>query len=436
MYPLTDRIADLSMIWKQVSLIFPYFDQKTVDWDKEYTYFLEKVMNTASPLNFHLLMAEFVNLLGDGHTDYSLPLSMINERGHLPFTLRMVENEYCIDSIIPDHAAHLGQTVISLNGTPFCEVLDSLSRYTYHVDGYIPSYRLRQLLPFAAKQCSNMLQTSSGSFGFDLLPEKPLSFVKQPLKPRSPYQSIGSGKLDMRIFDRNILYVRLDDFKYRSAATEISTALSNMPNIQGMIIDIRENIGGMTFNGAEVAKLLIGGKFSACKKRTRSMTGVDFASASQLMRWREEDIQKHIAAGLSTREEIEESKNLLQNMHFDHYTDEFGDETHVAQFKGPCILLTSRYTLSAAEDFVAMFKTNKRATIVGTRTSGTTGTPLLQTFKCGGRLRVCSVGYKLLDNTKFIGCGIEPDVFCALTPNAYRHGHDHVLDEALALLTQ
>ena len=41
-----DRIADLSVLWKQASVIFLYFDKRDMDWDQIYRAFLPKVMGT------------------------------------------------------------------------------------------------------------------------------------------------------------------------------------------------------------------------------------------------------------------------------------------------------------------------------------------------------------------------------------------------------
>ena len=73
-------------------------------------------------------------------------------------------------------------------------------------------------------------------------------------------------------------------------------------------------------------------------------------------------------------------------------------------------LLISRNTVSAAEDFTAMFKSNHRATLIGEPTFGSTGTPYMIKLRCGGRAQVVSVGYRLLDGTEFIGKGIDPDI--------------------------
>ena len=78
---IQNRICDLSLIWKQASLVFPYFDRLNLDWDKAYSEYLPKVMNAKTDLEFHLLLAEFMNLLSDGHTEYMLPKSLRDEAG-------------------------------------------------------------------------------------------------------------------------------------------------------------------------------------------------------------------------------------------------------------------------------------------------------------------------------------------------------------------
>lgn len=433
---ITDRIADLSMIWKQVSLVTPHFDRCSIDWDETYKEYLPKVMNAKTEQEFHLLLAEFMNLLGDGHTDYQLPRSQRDETGYLPFTLRFIHGSYCIDATIPEYETCLGQEILSINGLPFSDLVGELKRYSYHVGDYISRYRLHQILPFLLRSHDNILETTEGSFSFDLLPSMPGDLITKTLQLSKSYQSLETGKLDIRLYDDNILYIRLDDFLYEKAADEIRLALTQTPSIACVLFDLRENVGGMTMYGARIAEFFISGEFHGCQKRTRSMTGIGLSSASQILQWSQEAIEKHIAAGYSTREEIEKSRQLATNTHCDHYVDTYGSLEHTALFDGPCVILTTRHTVSAAEDFLAMFRTNHRATILGTETCGTTGTPLMQTLSCGGAMRICSVGYRLMDGTEFIGCGIQPDIFCETSVADFRRGYDHVLQEGLTFIAQ
>lgn len=431
---VSDRIADLSMLWKQASTAFPYFDRCGIDWDRAYRDYLPRVMAAGTDREFHLLLAEFMNLLGDGHTDYQPPRSLIQANGFLPFTLRYIGDFYCIDGAIPAYRAYCGAQVCSVNGAPFAGLIREVSRYSYHIGSYVSRYRLHQLLPFFLKPTGNRVETNGGSFSFDLLPAKPEDLEAVKLTLPDPYRTIGQGKLDVRLYDGGVLYVKLDDFLYAGAAEEVRSAICDTLGITGLLLDLRENIGGMTMFGAKIAELLIPGEFQACQKRTRSMTGCDLASASQITRWSPEAIEKHLAAGNTTPEEVEESRRYAANTHCDEYTSTYGEKDRAALFDGPCVLLTSRHTVSAAEDFVAMFRANHRAAVVGTATCGTTGTPLIQELSCGGAARVCSVGYRLLDGAEFIGRGIQPDVQCDMDPGDLRRGYDGVLNKGMEVL--
>ncbi|WP_289466332.1 S41 family peptidase, partial [Klebsiella pneumoniae] len=70
------------------------------------------------------------------------------------------------------------------------------------------------------------------------------------------------------------------------------------------------------------------------------------------------------------REEIEKSRKIAQLADFEEYEDSWGDADAKANFSGPVVLLTSRKTISAAEDFTAFFRTNRRGTLIGAPTCG------------------------------------------------------------------
>ena len=212
-------------------------------------------------------------------------------------------------------------------------------------------------------------------------------------------------------------------------AAEVREALKTSPS--GVILDLRENIGGMTKYGADIAELFLSGQFHACQKRTRLLVGVEAASATQFARMSEARITQLIADGLCDREEAGQAQKINAGTYYREYTDTFGAPGHRALFDGPCVLLTSRNTISAAEDFTAMFRTNRRAALLGAPTCGTTGTPFLVRLTCGGRARICSVGCRLLDGTEFTGTGIQPDILLEPDLPALEQGRDAILDAAL-----
>lgn len=430
----TQRAADLSEIWKLADEIFPYFDRLTIDWDAAYRQYLPRVLAAQTQRELHLLLVEFVNLLSDGHTSYNLPKALRDETGYLPFSLRWTDGAYCIDGTLPALQGYRGAQVLKANGQPFADVVRTVSRYAYHVGDFVPRYALHALLPFFLYKAGNQLETTRGTVAFDLLDSRPDNLQQRDMP--LPGCALDADKLHIRWMDQRVLYVKLDDFMHAQAAQEIADALAQCGNVRGVVLDIRENVGGMTAYAARVAELFISGTFHACNKRTRTMTGIGLASASQIADWSEQTAQQYIAQGMATREEIARSHALMNKVCFETYMDSFGSEGHAAAFEGPCVLLTSRDTVSAAEDFAAMFRTNQRAQLIGAPTCGTTGTPYLQSLACGGSVRICSVGYRLLDGSEFIGSGIRPDIACPMTAQDFAMGQDAALQRALVALRE
>lgn len=420
-----EKIADLSVLWKQASLVFPFFDRRPADFEEAYRVYLAKVLDTKSDGDFHLVMAEFINLLGDGHTDYTPPESLMKELGSLPFSLRYVQGGYCVRAIKAGGELHLGAQIRSINGKEIQQWIGELCRYSYHVDDFISRPNL--FLPFLLKKTGNHMETTEGTYCFDLEMTAPdMIEIEKPRVSRS-HMRIPSEKLEIRIYEDRILYVRMDDFLYRGAAEEIAAVLRARSDFAGVILDVRNNIGGMTKFAASVAELFISGEFHSLRKHTRKMTGADLASAGQLLLMSEEDRKKWC-----DEEELERCRRVSGGTYYNEWVDTVGVPEQQAIYTGPCVILTSRYTVSAAEDFVAMFRSTERGIVMGESTQGTTGTPLLLRLSGGGRARICSIGNRLMDGTEFIGIGIQPDLFKQQSVRAYAAGEDTVLEAALS----
>lgn len=397
-----EKIYDLSAIWRHAAFVFPHFHRCGVNWDEAYREFLPRALQIRTDREHCLLMAEFINLLGDGHTDVSFNREMTDTIGYLPFALEYQEGEYFAD----------GKQVLDFNGKPISEILEDAKRYVYHVGNYVP--RLRYILPFLLDSWENTMETESGRVHFTLMNERP----NLNRESSTRFRTYG-----------DVLCIRFDDLLRPRAGEIREKILEERP--RAVILDIRQNIGGMTKFGADIAQLFLDGQFGGCKKWTRQMTGVEYASSLQVLNMSEEQLAA--ISGKADREEIEKSRKIAQLADFEEYEDCWGDAETKAVFDGRVVLLTSRKTVSAAEDFTAFFRTNKRATIIGTPTCGTSGTPLLKGLFCG-TLRVCSVGYQLRDGTEFLGKGIQPDLMVDTSVTDSRQGRDTVLEAALEYL--
>ena len=419
---LSDRIYDLGSIWRCASEIFPYFDRCGFDWDEKYREYLDKIDLCGDERDFHLLLAEFINLLGDGHTDYVFPKDLA--KGVLPFGFLYSAGRYYIREIAAGGEGFLLAEVLALNGRDFGGVVEEVSRYAYHVGSYIWPGRLRSLLPLFLQEKDNVLETDAGVYRFDLCEQAP-EMVRAEFECGSGFERLGPEWLDMRLYGDGKLYVKLDDCLHGRAGDEIAGAIkAHRPG--HVILDVRDNIGGMTRFGAAVAEKFISGEIHACQKRTRSTRGIDMACASQYAGMSAEETAQY-----ENDEGFAKCMNTGRRVNFEEYTDCWGSPENKAVFDGPVSILAGRDTISAAEDTLAMFRASHRARIIGAPTCGTTGTPYLGSLRCGGRFRVCSVGYRLLDGTEFIRRGIEPDVYLEPDMELLRKGIDNVLEYAL-----
>ena len=232
------------------------------------------------------------------------------------------------------------------------------------------------------------------------IPPEPYRKAKPFVRPDDPSHTVNGG----------ILTVNLNEF-LRDHSSYVRELLEANPDVSLVRLDIRDNIGGNTFYAAKVAQLFISGVFSGCQKWTQIRKANDAASSSQLLRDGEERIRKYLKDGLLKEEDLIEARKDMSRTQYETYIDTHGSEDNVALYDGPLQLLISGKTMSAAEDFTAMFKSSHRATLIGEPTFGSTGTPYMISLRCGGRAQVVSVGYRLLDGTEFIGCGIRPDIF-------------------------
>jgi carboxyl-terminal processing protease len=105
-------------------------------------------------------------------------------------------------------------------------------------------------------------------------------------------------------------------------------------------------------------------------------------------------------------------------------------------YTGPVFVLTDGGCASACEDFVMPLGYNDRATVIGERTSGSTGQPYMHGFDEEMSFRVSTKRAYFPDGSQFEGVGIEPNIEIVPTPADLRAGRDPVLERAEALAAE
>ncbi len=196
------------------------------------------------------------------------------------------------------------------------------------------------------------------------------------------------------VLENNIGYINIDSFdentkeKFKDVYTEL-----NKKNIKGLIIDLRNNGGGIVDDALEIA---------------------DYAlEKNKVMLVTKDKTQK---------EEIEKSKS----------------KPIITQ---PIVLLVNENTASSSEILVAALKENNRATVVGETTYGKGVIQELITLSDGSGVKITIEEYYTPNKNKINGIGIKPDIEVHL-PNGVgsiyniERKDDTQLQEAIKVLSE
>lgn len=404
--PEAERIAGFVRLWSEVKYNFAFFDKvPELDWEKVLDDYLPRVQKATTAPNYYKVLRECMALLHDGHTEVWGPSSEAS--APLPVLLAPVDGKAVIVAVVaPDKirkAAHRDE---------MAKAALKLGEEVTHIDGQPVSKILRQ--KFYPYICASTPQ------GMDLKAYPRLLTGEPGSKARLTVRSLDGkerevtltrgyaravrpniGRPDGDVGD-GIFYVSLDSFGDDAVVKRFESHLPEIRKARGLILDVRENGGGSTGNGAAIISHLTDKTLKGSHWKTR-MYRPAFRAWGQPEAWHE------------------------------------GDHTPAKPAKdpylGPVVVLTGPQTFSAAEDFLVVLKAAGRAKLVGERSGGSTGQPLMiKNLPAGGGARICTKRDTFPDGTDFVGVGVIPDVEVHPTAADIAAGRDSVFEEGLATL--
>ena len=206
------------------------------------------------------------------------------------------------------------------------------------------------------------------------------------------------GSISYGILNENIGYINYPSFESGLGQGNIDAILAYFSLCTGIIIDIRDNGGGVLLYSEDLARRFI---------KERTLVGY---------------IVNKSGPGHNDFTEP-----------YAYYYDPV-DATHLSWSK-PVVVLTNRSSFSAANNFASIMQFLPNAKIVGARTGGGSGMPITLEIPCGWQVRFSSVS--ILDakkqTTEF---GVSPSPGCEvdLDPILALEGKDTMIEKAIEVL--
>lgn len=191
----------------------------------------------------------------------------------------------------------------------------------------------------------------------------------------------------------NIGYIYVGSFEGSISSDNVSLMLLRLAESKGIIIDIRNNGGGMLTSAEELAAHFVSGKTHCGYIQHKTGKGHnDFSSPEKL---------------------YIEPKGVI--------------------WKKPVVVLTNRAVYSSANHFVMLVKPLPQVVVIGDKTGGGSGLPLNSTLPNGWTVRFSAC--PILDiEGKHTEFGITPHEEVHITSADWNNGRDTIIERAIELI--
>ena len=403
--PLSEaqRIAGLSLFWSEVRYNFAHFAHvPTLDWNRTYLEFLPEVIKAKTLPAYYRVLMRLAPLLHDAHTNIYPPKSIQDQfYASPPIATALVQNRVVITWVAdPELAAkgvRVGDVVLTVDGLA---VRQYAKKY---VEPYVSSstpqdlavrlYDYQLLDGDHARPVTLGLENASGK-------KLSVTLSREP-DPRAKWRRA----FEFRMLPHGIAYLSLGEFSNDRGAKIFKEHLAQILSAKGLILDVRANGGGSTNNGLKILSWLTREPIPRPVLRSPEYIATYRAWDGPSEQWK-------VLGGAG-----------------DTYK-----QSHDRHFDGPVAVLIGPRTFSAAEDFVVSFVAMKRGILVGLKTAGSSGQPLMLKLPGGGLARICTAQETFPDGRKFVDIGIAPQIKVRQTIADIRAGRDPVVAAAAAAL--
>jgi carboxyl-terminal processing protease len=416
-----EKLYWLSQIWSEIKYNFVNIDQLDFDLDSLYKTLIPEVLSSTNDYEYYQILKKFTAALSDGHTQVSDRGQFYAFSDYIPLSLQDFNEKVYITHVRKDinlDSTWIGAELIEIEDIPTVDYLEK------NIFPYISASTEQHLWMQAVFKVQNGFkdQLFRGTIkNVDGTIEK-IELKRNGETTRTPNdewwgkpRNHSRNIVDLDWEDNNIAVISFNRFSPEDKAIkEFDAIAGKIGKAKGVIIDLRKNGGGSTGVAWHLQKYLTkGNSFLNYAWETRISDGVRKANGNWIDEYKDYYLNK--ALRFEKPEVVSVSDTL-------------------SRIKCPTVILISRFTFSAAEDFlVNIYEVPDRPKIIGEETGGSTGSPLVVPgLPGGGYARICTrrICYPI-SGKRFVNNGVKPDIEVKQTINDYLNDKDVVLEKAI-----
>jgi len=378
-----DFIVFRSVLEKAHPGLYTYTDKKEMDncFDSIY----QTLTGSIDLRAFHEKLSYIIDKIGCSHTNLYLPKTyydtILHRNNFFPIPVIYVDGGFYVNS--DGWPIPVGSHIISINGNSASQIMNRVIDYNVP-DGRNKNYNLSQAAAefaydyFLAYGPCIQFSVEYVAPGSDIkesttIPAVTLEKQQQGANENSYYNYSSEVGYDFEVIDSiHTAVLTLRSFSYGTAATFSAyknflinsfTLLKNENEINNLIIDCRNNIGGDYENIFLLYRFLSRNAFKEVDSATVRFDKTPYA------RYLDPDFALNERPSLDSMIKTEFCR--LPNGNNAMNEDENNlRRPHPMAFNGNLFVITNNNVLSAASNFVAMIKDSRRGIIVGEETGG------------------------------------------------------------------
>ncbi len=417
-----EKLYGLSLFWQEVNYNFVYFDQvPDLNWDEEFSKQLTQVLTTTSDLEYYKLLQQFAAKLNDGHTQVYLPENLFNRQIRLPIQVIEEQGSYFIANVSKSFAKQLpiGTEITAINGLQITQFIEE-QKFPYIASSTV-SARLSMALDqifvgFEGESIDLKLRHTNGEESMEKIEFTKAQYTDWQNKP------FFANEFEYKTIS-NFSYVHFPSFEEKEIVSKFSELIPEINQTKGLVIDVRDNVGGLSIVGLNIAKYLVQNDFIV------DMPWKSKKHIGSLKAWGNSGLR---LVGFEEVNEYKEYADMDEWLYMP--SDTLNLPTNQLRVSVPITILFNENTASSAENFLIYAMQDQRIQTVGQPSFGSTGQPIY--FELPGKAvaRICAKRNFNVDGSDFVGVGIEPEHQVELTLFDYISKRDSQLEKAIELL--